>query len=85
MPYNIFAIAGVNESMMNLMLNIFVLHQKQNLEQRFGTSEMHLRSSVALSAVRSKAMVLLLLIRSRLVLPPWDSIIVSRSVVSYFG
>ena len=34
---------------------MFVLHQKQNLEEIFGTSKMHLSSSVALTAVRSKA------------------------------
>ena len=63
---------------------MFVFHQKQNLEQRFGTSKMHLSSSVALTAVRSKAVVLLLLIRCRLLLPLWDSVIVSRFVVRYF-
>ena len=44
-------------------LTFFVLQQQQNLGQRFGTSEMHLSTQVALAAVRSKAVVLLLLIR----------------------
>ena len=35
----------------------------QNLGRTFGTSKMHLCPPVALAAVRSKAMVLLLLIR----------------------
>ena len=40
----------------------FVLQQQQNLGRRFGTSKMHLSPSLALAAVRSKAVVLLLLI-----------------------
>ena len=40
-----------------------MLQHEQNLGRRFGTSEMHLSPHVALAAVRSKAVVLLLLIR----------------------
>ena len=44
-------------------LNFFVLQQQQNLGCRFGTGKMHLGLPVALAAVRSRAVVLLLLIR----------------------
>ena len=44
-------------------LQFFVLQQQQNLGRRFGMSKMHLRPPVALVSVRSKAVVLLLLIR----------------------
>ena len=40
----------------------FVLQQQQNLWRRFGTSKIHFSPQVALAAVRSKAVVLLLLI-----------------------
>ena len=43
-------------------LNIFLLQQQQNLGRRFGTSKMHLSPPVALAAVHSKAVVLLLLL-----------------------
>ena len=42
---------------------MFVFQQQQNLGRRFGTSKMHLSSPVALAAVPSNAVVLLLLIR----------------------
>ena len=45
---------------------------------------MHLKPPVALAAVRSKALVLLLLIRCLLLLPLWDSVIVLCFVVRYF-
>ena len=50
--------------MLKRQLNIFVLQQQQYLGRRFGTSKMHLSPlpPVALAAVRSKAVVLLLLI-----------------------
>ena len=44
------------------MREFFVLQQQQNLGRRFGTSKMHLSPPVALAAVCSKAVVLLLLI-----------------------
>ena len=44
-------------------LNIFVLQLQLNLGRRFGTSKMQLSPLVVLVAVRSKAVVLLLLIR----------------------
>ena len=50
--------------------------QTQNLGRRFGTSKMHLSLPVAWAAVRSKAMVLLLLTFSLLLLPLWESVIV---------
>ena len=43
------------------VLTFLVLQQQQNLGQRFGTSKMHLSPPVAKAAVRSKAVVLLLL------------------------
>ena len=49
-------------------LNIFVLQLQQNLGRRFGTSKMQLSPLVVLVAVRSKAVVLLLLIRCLFVL-----------------
>ena len=48
----------------------------QNLGRRFGTSKMHLSPPVALAAVGSKAVVLLLLTFSLLLLPLWESVIV---------
>ena len=44
-------------------LNIFVLHQQQNIGRRFGTSKVRLSSPVALATVYSKEVVFLLLIR----------------------
>ena len=41
-------------------LHDFVLKQRQNLRRSFGNIAMHLSPPVALAAVRSKAMVLLL-------------------------
>ena len=51
-------------------LNIFVLHQQQNLERTFGTSKMHLTPPprpLAKAAVRSKGVVLLLMISTHIV------------------
>ena len=42
---------------------MFVLQQQQNLGLGFGASKMHLSTPVALTAIRSKAVVLLLLVR----------------------
>ena len=61
-------------------LNNFVLQQQQNLGQRFGTSKMHLSFLVAYAAVRSKAVVLLLLT----VTPFLGVLIVVCFVVCYF-
>ena len=41
----------------------FVFQQQQNLGRRFGASKVHLSLPVAWTAVHSKAVVLLLLIR----------------------
>ena len=46
-----------------MRVNIFVLLQHQNLGRRFGTSKMHLSPLVVFATERSKAVVLLLLIR----------------------
>ena len=66
--------------------NTFLLQQQQNLGRRFGTSKMHWSLPVARAAVRSKAAVLLLLIRCLLlyVLPSWDSVFFICFVVRYF-
>ena len=62
-----------------------VLQQQQNLGRRFGTSKMHLSPAVAWAAVRSKAVVLLLLLTfCLLLLPLWESVIVLCFVVRYF-
>ena len=58
--------------------------QQQNLGRRFGTSKMHLSPPVAYAAVRSKAVVLLLLTFCLLLLPLWGSVIVLCFVVRYF-
>ena len=50
--------------------------------KRFGTSKMHLSPPEA--AVRSKAVVLLLLTFCLLLLPLWESVIVLCFVVRYF-
>ena len=60
-----------------------MLQLQQNIGPRFGTSKMHLSPPVALAAVSSKAVVLLL-IRCWLLLPLWDSVIVLCFVVRYF-
>ena len=52
--------------------------------KRFGTSKMHLSPSVAKAAVRSKAVVLLLLTFRLWLLPLWESVIVLCFVVCYF-
>ena len=66
--------------------HFFVLQQQQNLGQRFGTSKMHLSPPppVAWAAVRSKAVVLLLLTFCLLLHPLWESVIVLCFVVRYF-
>ena len=56
----------------------------QNLGRRFGTSKMHLSPPMAYAAVRSKAVVLLLLTFCLLLLPLWESVIVLCFVVRYF-
>ena len=61
-----------------------MLQQQQTPGRRFGTSKMHLSPLVALAAVRSKAVVLLLLIRCWLLLTLCDSVIVLCFVVRYF-
>ena len=61
-----------------------VLQQQQNLGRRLGTSKMHLSLPVAWAAVRSKAVVLLLLTLCLLLLPLWESVIVLCFVVRYF-
>ena len=50
----------------------------------FGTSKMHLSPPLALAAVRSKAVVLLLWTFCLLLLPLWESVIVLFFVVCYF-
>ena len=45
-----------------MSLTFLVLQQWQNIGQRFGTSKMHLSPPVALAAVQSKAVFLLLLV-----------------------
>ena len=57
--------------------------QQQNLGRRFGTSKMHLNPQMALAAVRSKMVVLLLVIRCLLLLPLCDSVINLCFVVRY--
>ena len=61
-----------------------MLQNHPNPGRRFGTSKMHLSPPVALAAVRSKEVVLLLLIRCLLLLPLWDSVIDLCFVVRYF-
>ena len=62
----------------------FVLRRQWNLGRRFGASKMHLSPPVAWAAVRSKAVVLLLLTFCLLFLPLWESVIVLCFVVRYF-
>ena len=50
--------------------NIFVLQQQQNLGPGFGTSKMHSTPSVALAAVRSKAVVSFVVFDSLLIVAP---------------
>ena len=57
---------------------------QQNLGRRFGTCKMHLIPPVAWAAVRSKAVVLLLLTFCLLLLPLWESVNVLCFVVCYF-
>ena len=61
-----------------------VLEQRQNLGRRFGTSKMHLRPPVAYTAVRTRAVVLLLLTFCLLLLLLCESVIVLCFVVHYF-
>ena len=51
----------INYSRASMAGTFLVLQQQQNLGRRFGTSKMHLSPPTALAAVRSKAVVLLLL------------------------
>ena len=69
---------------LNASWTFLVLQQQQNLGRRFGTSKMHLSPPVAWAAVRSKAVVLLLLTFCLLLLPLWKSVIVLCFVVRYF-
>ena len=66
-----------------MSLTFVVLQQQLNLGRRFGTNNA-LSPPVALATVRSKAVVLLLLIRCWLLLPLYDSVIVLRFVACYF-
>ena len=61
-----------------------MLWQRQSLGRRFGTGGMHLAASVAWAAVRSRAVVLLLLAFLLLLLPLQGSVIVLCFVVRYF-
>ena len=61
-----------------------LLQQQQNLGRRFGTSKMHLSPPVAKAAVRSKAVVLLLLTFCLLLLQMQESVTVLCFVVPYF-
>ena len=61
-----------------------VLQQRQDLGRRFGASRMHLSPPGAWAAVRTKAVVLLLLTFCLLLLPLWESVIVLCFVVRYF-
>ena len=65
-------------------LGIFVLQQQQNLGRGFGAGEVHLGPPVAWAAVRSGAVVLLLLTFCWLLLPLWESVVVLCFVVRYF-
>ena len=58
-----------------------VLQQQQNLGRRFGASGVHLGPLVAWAAVRSEAVVLLLLTFCLLLLPLFESVIVQCFVV----
>ena len=60
-----------------------MFQQQQNLGRRFGASKMHLSLRVTWADVRSKAVVLLLLIFCLLLLPLWESVIVLCFVVRY--
>ena len=68
----------------SILVLFLVLQQQQNLGRRFGTSKMHLSPPVAQAAVRSKAVVLLLLTFCLLLLPLWEFVIVLCFVVRYF-
>ena len=61
-----------------------MLQQRQNLGRGFGTSKMHLSPLVALAAVRSKAVVLLMLTVCLLWLPLWGSVAVLCFLVRCF-
>ena len=62
----------------------FVLQQQRGLGRRFGAGGVHLGPPVAWAAVRSGAVVLLLLTFCLLLLPLWESVIVLCFVVRYF-
>ena len=61
-----------------------VLRRRWSLGRGFGASEMYLGPLVAWAAVRSGAVVLLLLTFCLLLLPLWESVIVLCFVVRYF-
>ena len=63
---------------------LFGTYSINNPLQRFGKSKMHLNPTTALAAVRSKVVVLLLLIHCRLLLPLSASVIVLCFVVRYY-
>ena len=67
-----------------LQFVVVVFPDNTNQGRRFGISKMHLSPQVAWAAVRSKAVVLLLLTFCLLLLPLWESVIVLCFVVSYF-
>ena len=65
-------------------LNIFVLHQEQNLERTFGTSKMHLSPPpLAKAAVRSKGVVLLLMISTPIVGSCYCSMFLCVTLITY--
>ena len=61
-----------------------VLQQQLSLGRAFGAGGVHLGPLVTWAAVRSKAVVLLLLTFCLLLLPLWESVIVLCFVVRYF-
>ena len=65
-------------------LNISCTSTTAESRAAFGTSKMHLSPPVAWAAVRSKAVVLLLLTFCLSLLPLWKSVIVLCFVVRYF-
>ena len=61
-----------------------MLQQRRNLGRGFGAGGVHLSPLVAWAAVRSKAVVLLLLTFCLLLLPLWESVVVLCFVVRCF-
>ena len=89
LAFNVVIITIVTKSLDNHLLHCFhaswtflVLQQQQNLGQKFGDIKMHLSPPVAWAAVRSQAVVLLLLTCCILLLPLWESVLCF--VVRYF-